>query len=70
MDTNIHADTHTEYTLGERERETESAVNSNWTVTDTNPEIKKYHNPIKTVTPIKVKGNTQINYLLPKDDLE
>ena len=45
-------------------------INMNWTFTDTNLGIKKNYNTIKTVTAIKIKVNTQINHLLPEDDLK
>ena len=37
-------------------------INSNWTFPDTNPGIKKNHNPIKTVVSIKPKRSSQIGY--------
>ena len=51
-----------------RDQSLSRTIYSNWTFTDTNPGVKKNHNPIKTVTTIKTKGNTQINHLFPEDE--
>ena len=53
-----------------RDKSLSQIINSNWTFPDTNSGIKKNLNPTKTVTTIKTKGKTQINYLLPEDDLK
>ena len=45
-------------------------IYSNWTFTDSNPGIKRNHNPMKIIAAIKTKGNAQINHLLPEDDLK
>ena len=45
-------------------------IDLNCTFTDTKSGIKKDHKLIETVIIIKTKGNTQINHLLPEDDLK
>ena len=39
-------------------------IDSKWTFTDTNPGIKKNHNPIKIVATIKSKGTLTYTQLL------
>ncbi len=53
-----------------RDESLSQTINSIQTFTNTNPEIKKNHNLIKTVSTIKTERDSQINHLLTEDDLK
>ena len=56
----IHTLKNTQHTFLQIYKNITSIVNSKWTFTDTNPESKKYHRPIKMVTIIKTKKSVKI----------